>query len=82
MGGGLLCVCAWIWSHDLTGRKKYNGEDRKKSTAAQLKDFVLWLSIMSLYIMAIINAENIISIIGVYTLYVIISSIIQLNRGD
>jgi len=53
-----------------------------KYTTAQLKDFALWLSIMSLYIMAIINAENIISIIGVYTLYVIISSIIQLNRGD
>jgi len=66
----------------LPGRKKYNGDDRMKYTTAQLKDFVLWLSIMSLYIMAIINAENIISIIGVYTLYVIISSIIQLNRGD
>ena len=53
-----------------------------KYTTAQLKDFVLWLSIMSLYIMAIINAENIISIIGVYTLIVIIFSIIKLNRSD
>ena len=64
----------------MPGRKEHNRDDRMKYTTTQLKDFALWLSIMSLYIMAIINAENIISIIGVYTLLVIIFSIIKLNE--